>query len=128
MSTIAAIHGGVWIANEPLSITQFEGGMEWGIGVKSDALGKVNGMTLRQILSDSGLIKIDLLKMDIEGTEEQLFQNDDFLSTVKDSVSNLIMETHSTIAQQNIALELVKIGFKVESDHELLFARKIEHV
>jgi Methyltransferase FkbM domain len=82
----------------------------------------VNGMTLRQIMNEGRLKKIDLLKMDIEGTEEQLFENEDFLSIVKDSVSSLIMETHSATGQQKISTQLTKIGFIVESDRELLFA------
>jgi FkbM family methyltransferase len=118
LKTITTFHGGIWMANEPLSITRFADDMEWGIGVKSDALGRVNGLTLRQIMNDSGLKKIDLLKMDIEGTEEQLFQNEDFLSIV----SSLIMETHSATGQQKISTQLTKIGFIVESDRELLFA------
>ncbi len=124
LADVQTINGGIWTTNKLLSITQRPEEMEWSLGVKPDASGNVLGITLSQLLRDSKFRKVDLLKMDIEGTEEYLFESVDFLTTLKNSVSNLIMETHNPMKQKWMATQLTGIGFTVEFDRELLFASK----
>ena len=128
LTDVQTINGGIWTTNALLSITQLPEKMEWSLVVKPDASGNVLGITLPQLLRDSGFRKVDLLKMDIEGTEEYLFESVDFLTTIKNSVSNLIMETHNPKKQKWIATQLTTIGFTVEFDRELLFASKAERL
>ena len=49
----------------------------------SDTGTKVNGMTIRSLMQATGIHAIDLLKMDIEGAEAELFDNPDWLPYVK---------------------------------------------
>jgi FkbM family methyltransferase len=54
--------------------------------------GKIDTVTIPQILGDSGLQKIDILKIDIEGSEKALFSND--YNTWLSCVRLLIIELH----------------------------------
>jgi len=124
-SQVQLIKAGIWTSNEALSITPSDSGMNWGFGLTSNCNGKIKGITFRQLLQN-GSQKVDLLKMDIEGAEEKLFLDTDFLNLLRNTVSNLIMETHHPDQQTKIANQLIELGFVVERDRELLFAAKKE--
>jgi FkbM family methyltransferase len=63
----------------------------WGIRVAPDATGKVTAVTIPELLVRAGRDTIDLLKIDIEGAERQLFgQHTEWLTQVR----VLVVELH----------------------------------
>lgn len=61
----------------------------------------LKGITLDEIIEENKLVTIDLLKLDIEGSETELFKSDyeSWLSKVK----NLLVETHNWISPDSEA-------------------------
>lgn len=68
---------------------------------------EVPSVTLSQIISSYSLNQIDLLKVDIEGTEKHVFANPDFL----DSVGFVVVELHGDYTLQNFAVDIAPKGF-----------------
>jgi FkbM family methyltransferase len=71
---IRAIHAAVWNKLEPVVIAN-EQDDPWGFQVKS-ADGQsttIQGLTLSEVIRECGFEKIDLLKLDIEGAEKDIF-------------------------------------------------------
>lgn len=122
LQDVVTVQAGVWVANESLKITSHPNGLEWGFEVSSDPSGDIQGLAFRKLLADHAISHVDLLKMDIEGTEEVLFEDTDFLEKLEESVSNIIMETHHIEKQRAIAAVLVDHNFEVILDRELIVA------
>lgn len=64
----------------------FRDGKDWSITTKNDVNGKVNGITLNEIITENDIDKITVLKIDIEGAERFIFDiNSDvsFLNVTK---------------------------------------------
>ncbi len=84
----------LWPKAEPLQLVhaQFRDRLDWSIQVKpADAEKTVDGLTVQQLLDHSRWHAIDLLKIDIEGAEIELFRGDtSWLKRVK----NLCIELH----------------------------------
>ena len=88
---IRAIHGAVWHRPEAVVIAN-EQDDPWTFQVKS-AHGEstIKGLTLSSIISECGFEKIDLLKLDIEGAEREVFEAaDDWIS----KTDVIIVELH----------------------------------
>ncbi|MBX2917505.1 MAG: FkbM family methyltransferase [Cyclobacteriaceae bacterium] len=124
ISNVEIIHAGVWIKDEPLKIISRAEGMEWALAVNSDPDGDVMGISFKTLLLNLKVNEIDLLKIDIEGTEELLFENYDFMQTLSKHVKILIMETHNSVKQNEIASVLRVQGFEVLLDRELILAKR----
>jgi FkbM family methyltransferase len=71
---ICTIHGAVWHRSEAVVIAN-EQDDPWTFQVKS-AHGEstIKGLTLSSIISECGFEKIDLLKLDMEGAEREVFE------------------------------------------------------
>lgn len=118
------IHAGIWVTNEPLKIVPHTDGLEWAFEVKPDPSGNVPGVTLMKLLNEHAISYVDLLKIDVEGTEEILFEDHGFLEKLEQSVSNIILETHHVEKQKIIASTLHARKFEVRLDRELIFAKR----
>jgi FkbM family methyltransferase len=75
-TNIVTINAGVWGRNTALSIYEvFDG--HWGTRITNKKKGKVRSITMNQIAEICGILqgspRIDLLKMDIEGSERSVF-------------------------------------------------------
>lgn len=92
-SNIKALQGGVWYTNEPLQITRNEG-LSAGLVLKTaeEATEKVNGYTIEKLMEIFQLEYIDILKIDVEGAEKEIFEkgNIDWLS----KVGIIVIELH----------------------------------
>lgn len=89
---IFPIKAGLWNKKTSLKIIN-EDGDKWGFQTKEDVSGKnnINTITIDEILKQNNLDKIDLLKIDIEGAEKELFsKNTEWLK----KVDVLIIELH----------------------------------
>ncbi len=116
----------VWSRNQTLTIDKnFRDKREWARTVqlaknKNDSE-KVEGLKLQTILDQHNLIKIDILKIDIEGAEKELFLNDpSFLKILKD-VKLIAIEVHEEfITQEAISSILLSLNFRLEMSGELI--------
>jgi len=91
---ISAIEAGIWGDNSELAIQDPECG-EWCFVTReahSDDTKKIPSITIDKILRDSNFSKIDILKLDIEGAEENVFSSNykDWLNRV----DVIILELH----------------------------------
>ena len=95
---INAIKAGLWHKKASLKIED-SGSGEWGFMAKEVGLGDydIQAITIDEILKQSGKEEIDILKLDIEGAERELFsQNyDSWLGKVK----VLIIELHDRMKE-----------------------------
>lgn len=121
---LAVIHAAVWLRNEPVTLLQPGDGLEWSFAIQNNKDGEIEGITLRSIIEQSGLTRVDLLKMDIEGTEEILFKDNDFLTTLKNYVHAVIMETHDPTEKKRMIRQLELNGFTTTESGDLILAKQ----
>lgn len=84
------VHGAVWGRAEEVAVARgrFRDGREWATQVirgEGNSEERIAGFSMRDIMDEYGLESIDLLKMDIEGSELEVFSSEDteFLSRTR---------------------------------------------
>jgi FkbM family methyltransferase len=96
---IVAVRGALWHENKSIHLVDPSQG-EWGFMTQAQdsvnerfgpVLQEVHGMTVDRIMKEHGIEHIDILKMDIEGAEREVFSNP---SSWLGSVDSLIVELH----------------------------------
>ncbi|MGN6533254.1 MAG: FkbM family methyltransferase [Ginsengibacter sp.] len=97
-SSVKCYRNALWYKPALVEIINKDGGNESFIVKevrKNSGTDLLQGITLREIIDENNLEKIDLLKLDIEGSETELFtwNYESWLSIVK----NLLVETHNWI-------------------------------
>lgn len=95
---IFPIKRALWTNNNSLEISNsFADGREWSKQVKEApnmSKEKLKGITLNQIVEKFDFPSIDILKIDIEGAEIELFKDQLFFEVLKEKVKCLIIEVH----------------------------------
>lgn len=71
---VEAVQAAVWFESTTLGLD--DRGDKSGIQVRADATGGVRAMTIEEVLAMAGTPRIDILKLDIEGAEKELFEHD----------------------------------------------------
>lgn len=132
IQNIIPLKRALWVNNDSLEITNdFADGREWSLQVKK-AENKmnlqVNGITLNQIMEMHNFPYIDILKIDIEGAERELFHDDDFLEVIKNKVKRMIIEIH----YKDELLDLIyskmeKCGFEGKEIDEVTLFNKVKN-
>ena len=90
---IQSLQAGIWDKDETLSLTNPEGGAaEFMFEHNSSVENNINGMTIPSIMNSQNWDDVDILKLDIEGAEKEVFAAND-LSWLK-KVKLLIIELH----------------------------------
>lgn len=96
LKNIVPINKGLWNKNSFLKIVDNNLG-NWGFSVEEVSSAKdadINAITINEIISNYDLPRIDILKLDIEGAEIELFEsNTDWL----EKVNCLVIELHDRI-------------------------------
>jgi FkbM family methyltransferase len=118
--------GALWPYDTMLAIKSRYDGLEWNNYVSASASGTIPGVNLDTIIRKYNLSAIDILKIDIEGAEILLFEDEAFIKCLRKSVHVIAMETHDEKEKEFIKLKLAEAGFAVKEFNELLFARKNE--
>lgn len=98
-SNVIPLHAALWDKNEEISLVDpglgTSGFMTKGKDSQEEYLGKmchkVRGMTVDKVMADNGLERIDILKIDIEGAEREVFRDP---SAWMRKVDALIVELH----------------------------------
>ncbi len=104
------LHAGVWSNNHFLEIKQdFLDGKEWSYYVaESTAPTDLQGISLFEILKNSGKEKIDILKIDIEGGEKELFRKPEIMDEVLQKTRFLAIEIHDETGMRPVIYESLK--------------------
>lgn len=79
------IHGGIWSKNAYLNIVRdFRDFSDWAIRVEeSDVVTDLKAYSIAEIIKEANWKTIDILKMDIEGSEKKVFEKDADTSFLK---------------------------------------------
>jgi FkbM family methyltransferase len=89
------IRAAVWPTKSSVTtIRSDEPNSEWGISVRScrsDDLGAIETVTIRELIRSSPHARISILKIDIEGAEAELFRGE---TEWLDAVDNIVIELH----------------------------------
>ncbi|MBU6157428.1 MAG: FkbM family methyltransferase [Bacteroidetes bacterium] len=128
------LQNALWVNEDELEIDDsFRDGQEWSLTVcsanSSAEKGKqknVKGVTLSALQKHTNFHEIDLLKIDVEGTERFLFREHTFVNTLLDFVKNLAIEIHDEYEiRQVIYNTMQKEGFEKKEDGDVtLFFKK----
>lgn len=100
-NNIQVIHGGIWPKKSTLTICNSDSSGSLGFQLKEvtksmQSSNQVNCFTISEILESQGWETLDLLKLDIEGAEKELFEDhscQDWINRVK----ILVIELHDWI-------------------------------
>jgi len=81
----------------------------------------IRGISMEQLLDDYQITMIDILKIDIEGAETDLFS----MGTAwLRKVRNILIEIHSDVSMERFKQSIVSHGFKIEQrtgEHETIY-------
>jgi FkbM family methyltransferase len=72
---VTPVHAAIWSGNEKLSLTLGSGKNATRVSDQVDAGPSVNGLTMGELMATHNIEKIDILKIDIEGAEKNLFEH-----------------------------------------------------
>jgi FkbM family methyltransferase len=81
--SIIPIHAALWNRDGEVSISQPEPFSEYGFFTREGSGVKVRAITMRSLMKEMRINDIDLLKVDIEGAEKEVFENSDWIRDVR---------------------------------------------
>jgi FkbM family methyltransferase len=120
---IHCLQAGIWNKNEKLSIANPEGGAaEFMFENNFISDDMVNGMTIQALLDSQNWNEVDIIKLDIEGAEKEVFSGED-LSWLK-KVKLLIIELHDRYKKdctKTLFEALNKFDYDAHFHHENIF-------
>ncbi len=109
----------LWHRSELLKFDDHRGA--WAMRISETNLGKeVEAVSLSEILSDPEFQNPDYIKIDIEGAEEEVFEKDEKLGKLIQTVSCVSVEPHSEKGSLLVTDKLSSWGFRVEYHGELI--------
>lgn len=125
-SNVRVIEAALWNKRTTLQITNPDVACwSFQVGEVSHAQpGTMQGITVPDLLAQSGRPYIDILKLDIEGAEEQLFA--DGAHTWIDRVQLLLIEIHGPAAEQAVFKVMQARKFNTSRQQEKFLFTKIE--
>ena len=112
---VTFVEAGVWPVAGPLVVDRgsYRDGAEWSIQVRPARPGEkpdVNAVTVPDLLAAAGFPRIDLLKIDIEGAEAELF--DATAAGWLNTTRNLVVELHGPACER--AVDEALAGFRFD--------------
>ena len=110
LSDIKMMHAGVWSSNTFLEIKKdFLDGKEWSFYVAESVVPTdLKGISLLDIYKNSGKKFIDILKIDIEGGEKELFKQPEIMDDVLQKTRFLAIEIHDETQMRPVIYESLK--------------------
>jgi FkbM family methyltransferase len=107
---VTPVRAALWGRDQQLSIHRAK--TEWAHSVRSGAgRGAVPGLTVGSLLDQHGLDRVDLLKIDIEGAESDVFADADAVAMWIPRVRHLAIELHGPAAERLVTGTLARFGF-----------------
>jgi FkbM family methyltransferase len=119
---LVALHAGIAVADGTAFIEKKEKAYNISLSTDTRSDIEVRILSMNTLLRESKLDQIDLLKIDIEGWEDQLFSRDtEWLQRVR----HIIMECHSPAIKQRCEAVLHANGFRTTvNEHQLICATR----
>src|SRR5262249_11514053 len=117
------VHGGVWPRSEPLMVVR--GAAEFGFSVRPCRSGEpkeIDAVSLIEIAGQSPSKRIDILKIDIEGSEAEIFSSgfEPWLTRT----GTVVIETHGPECREVFLQAARSCGFQVKSAGSVMVARQ----
>ena len=112
------LHAGLWNKTCKLGIKD-RGTGDWGFVVYEDENGTIDAVSMMDVIKQMNIDHIDLLKMDIEGSEFEVF--DESAEQWIDKVGVLIIETHNKFrpgCEERVFAMMARHGFEHRRDGE----------
>jgi FkbM family methyltransferase len=120
---ITCVQAGIWNENEKLSIANPEGGAaEYMFENNAESKSMINGMTIQSLLNLKNWNHADIIKLDIEGAEKEVFSAED-LSWLNNT-KLLIIELHDRYKKdctKTVFEALNKFDYDAYFHHENIF-------
>ncbi len=124
---ISPIHGAI-VGRARNSVRLTTDKPAWGNFITEHAEGlEVPAFTIEQILELNDLSRIDLLKVDIEGAEKELFANSEFMRRV----GFVVVELHDDYHIDNFSRDVARWGFRAlvpqnRDEFKMIIAYQVE--
>ncbi len=113
----------LWFENGTVAISRnFKDGRDWSAHVDTQGQTPVTSRTLGTLLESYGINSIDILKMDIEGSERPIFIKDETINESLVKIRCIAIEVHTE--DDLIEKRLRGLGFRMFKKGETLFAQK----
>lgn len=120
----------IWYTNTILKKkSSFRDNLPWSFAVEAgkDDRQSYHTVTLKEVMLNSNFHTIDLLKLDIEGSEASLFENFDSFKDVLKKTQMVALEIHEELTKKETVIQsMSSLGFKCFSNGELLIAFRSE--
>lgn len=127
LANVTPVKMGVWSKKTTLAADpNFRDGKNWSFAVtKNESVSGVQVDTIANIAVAAGWPGVDVLKIDIEGSEFELFEKTETWQRCLDSVKVISIEVHEELGDA-AAIEnvLVRNGFKLHRYQELLIGTR----
>lgn len=126
---VTFLETGVWSKTCSLVVERgkFRDGAEWSFQVRETCPGEpgdVQAVTIQDAITKAGFPRIDLLKVDIEGSEIEVFSNSaDWLQKTR----NIAIETHGPECERVVNASLLPFNYDLGSSGELMIYRNMKH-
>lgn len=115
-SSIKSSPKALWKSESNLELgLDFRDGKEWSVQVKEQMNGHISGDTLMNILNEYNLSEVDILKMDIEGSEFPVFLEDKSIAESLKNIKSIIIEIHDDAGNR------VDLYTKIKENHFSVF-------
>lgn len=102
------IQAGIWNRKTTLSVNRnFRDGKEWGISLTEDVNGLIEGLSVQELLMHYKT-PIDFLKIDIEGSEARLFENQRYAGSFLKQIKCLAIEIHDEFKCRSSIYSILK--------------------
>lgn len=128
---VTSLKRALWINNSDNLIldNSFRDGNHWSRFVrKSNGLNNIyiKTITIEDIINRySKSNRIDILKMDIEGAEAELFKSERFISVLYNNVRYFCVEVHHEFISRTSIIEILKMKFSLKEEGETIFCSNI---
>jgi FkbM family methyltransferase len=115
---------GLWRRAARLRVEN-EAAASWAFRVVEDANGPIPGIGVGELLTELGRDRIDLMKIDIEGAEHEVFDTDD--GAWLERVGALLVELHEGLrpgSSEGVRRRLREAGFSLRTSGEYIIATR----
>ena len=125
---ISLYHSAVWSSSRSLKVIRgkFRDGADWSVQVRTCSNAEttnVHGINLADLLKKSGFEYIDILKIDIEGAEKEIFTHN--YKSWLPWVRNIAIELHDKECEDAFLKAMSLYNYKLSHSGELTVCRNI---
>jgi FkbM family methyltransferase len=126
---VTFVQAGVWSSATPMVVERgkYRDGAAWSIQVRPTGAGEVpdfEALTVSDLMQRAGFERIDLLKVDIEAAEIEVFRAAEWL----DRVRTLVIELHGPECEQSVCAALGNYVYQAGRSGELSIYRGIQRL